>query len=473
MYKNFIRSKNFALFILAMASFMSAVDGSVVNIALPVLSRYFNAGITQVQWVASIYGLGIVALLPLGAKLGNRYGQNKINSLGYFLFGLGSLLCAVSGSLSGLVISRLVQAAGAAMLFSLAQGIIVTIFTGAKRGAALGMIGSCVALGNILGPSLGGFLLDTFGWKSIFLINLPVAAFGAYYSHRILPAIVRKKLGIINITSLIYFVAAAVSFIGALSLAERAGLRSPHIITMLCAAVLFGALLYRHDSAAQHPLLNISLYKNKVFAYGNFALVLMFMGISINAVLIPFFLQDIYHLSAFKTGTLILFYSLALVVAAPVFGRMSGKYSGRWLTVGGCAITIAGLIWYMYLGAEYIEYQIIIGQIIMGIGNGMFQSPNNNSIMSAVPRRFYNDASALNSLARNVGIVSGIAMTVNIFEYFRAYFISHGLTDGAAFMRGYHYTLISGIILISTALVLSYTGKAPQGVSRANAANIL
>jgi len=461
-YKRFIRSKNFALLILVLASFMGSIDASIVNIALPTISKFFNAGITKVQWVATIYGLGIVALLPLGSKLGNKYGQNKITALGYFLFGLGSLLCAASGSLLMLVISRLVQAAGSAMLFSLAQGVVASIFNGSKRGAALGMIGSSVALGNILGPSLGGFLLDTFGWESIFLINLPVAAFGAYYAYEVLPSLKRKRLGTINGVSLVYFIIASVCWIASFAMAETAGWRSPHIIIMLCAAVVFATLLYRHETASKHPLVNISLYSNKVFAYGNTALVLIFMSMSINAVLIPFYLQDVYQLSALKTGMLILFYSLALVVVSPVCGRLSGKYGSRWLTVGGCGLTIAGMAWYMHLGTEYHEYQIIIGQIIMGVGNGMFQSPNNNSIMSAVPRRFYNDAGALNSLARNIGMATGIALTVNVFEFLRGFFITRGFGGDMAFMKGYHYTLISGILLASGAMVLSYIGKAGQ-----------
>ena len=352
-YKSAIRSKNFALFVLATASFMACLDASIVNITLPSLTKYFNAGMAEVQWVVTSYGLGIVALLPLGSKLGSKFGQNKINALGYFLFGLSSLHCALSGSLASLVISRLIQGAGAAMMFSLSQGIVATIFTGSKRGFALGIIGACVALGNITGPSLGGFLLDTFGWQSIFYINLPVAAFGAYYSWASLPSLTRKKQGVINITSLVYFIAAAVSFITAFSLAQTAGWRSPHILIMLGAAAFFGVLLYLHEEASKSPLINLGLYKNRVFALGNGALVLVFMSMSVNAVLIPFYLQDVYGLSALKTGGLILFFSVAMVITAPLSGRLSAKIGARGLTVGGCCLSIAGMLLYMNLGPQY------------------------------------------------------------------------------------------------------------------------
>jgi EmrB/QacA subfamily drug resistance transporter len=466
-YKAVIRSKNFALFVLATASFMACLDASIVNITLPSLTKYFDAGIAKVQWVVTIYGLGIVALLPLGSKLGSKYGQNKINALGYFLFGLGSLLCALSGGMASLVVSRFIQGAGAAMMFSLSQGVVATIFTGSRRGFALGIIGACVALGNITGPSLGGFLLDTFGWQSIFYINLPVAVFGAYYSWVSLPSLTRKKQGIINITSLVYFIAAAVSFITAFSLAETAGWRSPHILIMLGAAAFFGVLLYLHEEASKSPLINLGLYKNRVFALGNGALVLIFMSMSVNVVLIPFYLQDVYGLSALKTGGLILFFSVAMVITSPLSGRLSGKIGARWLTVGGCCLSIAGMLWYMTLGAQYHGYQIILGQLVMGIGNGMFQSPNNNSIMTAVPRKFYNDASAMNSLSRNIGIVTGVALTVNIFESIKAHFAAGGMAEQAAFSKAYACTLVMGIVLTGSALILSYIGKAAARKERA------
>jgi EmrB/QacA subfamily drug resistance transporter len=461
-YKAAIRSKNFAFFVVLLGTFMSSLDASVVNIALPSISRYFGAGITKVQWIITIYGLGVVALLPLGSKLGNKYGQNKINALGYFLFGLGSLLCGASQNLPCLVLSRLAQATGAAMMFALSQGIVASIFTGVKRGGALGLIGACVALGNITGPSLGGLLLDSFGWQSIFYINLPIAAFGVYYSYIALPSVLRTRLGVIKPAPVFYFIAASALFITALSLAETAGWQSPHILVMLAGSVFFAAVLYRHESRANAPLINLSLYSNKVFAFGNCALVLVFVGGAINAVLIPFYLQDIYGLSAFKTGLLILFFSVSMIITAPLSGRLSGKIGSRGLTVAGNALTIIGMLWYMNLGAAYREWQIIAGQLILGIGNGMFQSPNNNSIMSSVQRRFYNDASGLNAIARNIGIVTGVTLTVNVFDALRSYFLTEGYATQPAFIKAYHYTLVAGIVMVFASLLLSYFGKAPD-----------
>ncbi len=462
-----LRSKNFAFFIVVIGSFMAALDASVVNIALPSISKYFDVGLPEIQWIISIYGLGIVSLLPIVSKLGNMLGQNKVYSLGYFLFGLGSLMCALSQTLLSITASRFVQAAGAAMMFALAQGVIASIFTGVKRGQSLGLIGACVALGNITGPSLGGILLDTFGWQSIFYINLPIAVFGAFFAYKVLPSVRRRKMGQINLTAVFLFLISSVSFITAISTAEKAGWANPHILMMIAVAAAFGALLYVHEKRSKTPLINLSLYNNKVFAYGNGAMVLVFMAGSINAILIPFYLQDIYGLSAFKTGMLILFYSVSLIVTAPVSGRLSAKIGGRGLTVGGLALTIIGMLWYMNLGTQCHEYQIIIGQLILGIGNGMFQSPNNNTIMGAVQKKYYNEVSGLNALARNIGIVTGVALTVNIFDSLRRYFIEGGMLDAAAFSRAYHLTLVFGIVLAFGAALLSYYGKEPQKIKDA------
>ncbi len=462
--RGIVRSKNFAFFIVVMGSFMSALDASVVNIALPSMSKYFGAGLTHIQWVITIYGLGIVSLLPAVSKLGNRLGQNRVYALGYVLFGAGSLFCALSQTLECVIVSRFVQAIGAAMMFALAQGVIASIFTGVKRGQSLGMIGSCVALGSITGPSLGGILLDTLGWQSIFYINLPIAVLGAAGSYYSLPKIRRKKLGKINLTALLFFIIASVSFITGISLAENAGWASPHILALLGAAVLFGALLYNYEKTSKSPLINLNLYAtNKVFAYGNAAMMLVFIAGSINAILIPFYLQDIYGLSAFKTGMLILFFSVSLVITAPLSGRLSAKTnSSRAFTVGGLTLTIIGMLWYMTLGPEYHQYKIVLGQLILGIGNGMFQSPNNNTVMSSVPRKLYNDVSGLNALSRNIGISAGVCLTVNIFTSLQKYFEHGGAVHAVAFSSAYHLTLVFGIITALCAMVLSYLGKEPK-----------
>ena len=462
--KAVIRSKNFAFSIVLLGSFMSALDASVVNIALPSISKYFGAGLTQIQWVITIYGLGIVSLLPVGSKLGNMLGQNKVYSMGYMFFGAGSLFCAMSQTLPTLIVARFVQSIGAAMMFALAQGVIAAIFTGVKRGQSLGMIGACVALGSITGPSLGGILLDTLGWQSIFYINLPIAVLGATAAYHSLPKVKRKKLGKINLTSLLFFIVASASFITAISLAENAGWASPHILAMIGVSALFGFLLFKYERASKSPLINLNLYAtNKVFAYGNAAMLLVFVAGSINAILIPFYLQDIYGLSAFKTGMLILFYSVSLVVVAPLSGRLSAKTnSSRAFTVGAMGLTIIGMLWYMTLGPEYHQYKIILGQLILGIGNGMFQSPNNNSVMSAVQRKYYNDVSGLNALSRNIGIAVGVCLTVNIFSSLQKFFEHGGAQHAQAFSSAYHLTLVFGIIMALCAAVLSYYGKEPK-----------
>lgn len=458
----YTRNRNFAFFIVVIGNFIGALDSSVVNIALPVMSKYFNVGLIEIQWIVTIYCLGIVSILPISSKLGNKYGQNRVYCCGFILFGIGSLLCACSGFLLALIVSRFIQALGAAMLFALAQGVVASMFTGVKRGQFLGMIGSVVALGNITGPSLGGMLLDSFGWQSLFYINLPLAAFGAYFAYKTLPSVKRRKLGKINLNSAILFIALSMCFFTALSLAEQAGFCSPHILLMIAASVVLGIVLFRHEKKSKSPLLNLGLYSNKVFAYGNMAMMLVFISTSANGLLIPFYLQDIYGLSAFKTGTLILFYSVPLIVVAPISGRLSGQMGARKLTVGSMAVMICGFIWYMGLGPEFKEYQIIIGQMILGIGNGMFNSPNNNSIMGAIERKFYNDASGLNSLARNTGIVLGVALTVNIFDALIKLFQGGGASHTEAFISAYHVTLVMAIITAFGAGVLSYLGKEPD-----------
>lgn len=457
-----IRSRYFAFFVVVTGNFIGALDSSVVNVALPVMSKYFNVGMAGIQWVITVYCLGIVSILPVSSKLGNRYGQNRVYSLGFLLFGLGSFLCAVSPTLAALIISRFIQAMGGAMLFALAHSVISNLFTGMQRGQFLGMIGSVVAVGNITGPSVGGMLLDNFGWPALFYINLPFAAFGAYFAYKSLPGIKRPKLGKINTNSAVLFMAFSICFFTALSLAENSSLISPHILVMLAASCVLGYFFFHHERRTRTPLLNLTLYSNKVFAYGNTAITFVFISTNVSGLLLPFLLQDIYGLSAFKTGTLILFYSIPMILVSPLSGRLSGYMGSRRLTVGSMIVMICGFLWYMGAGAEFKEYQIIIGQIILGIGNGMFNSPNNNSIMSAIPRKFYNDASGLTSLGRNTGIVLGVALTVNLFNALLGYFEQGGAQHTAAFITAFHLTLCLAVCSAFIAGVLCYLGKEPD-----------
>ena len=151
-----------------------------------------------------------------------------------------------------------------------------------------------------------------------------------------------------------------------------------------------------------------------------------------------------------------------MILVSPLSGRLSGYMGSRRLTVGSMIVMICGFLWYMGVGAEFKEYQIIIGQIILGIGNGMFNSPNNNSIMSAIPRKFYNDASGLTSLGRNTGIVLGVALTVNLFNALLGYFEKGGAAHTAAFISAFHLTLCFAISTAATAGILCFLGKEPD-----------
>jgi MFS family permease len=172
---------------ISVSVFMATLDGSIVNIALPVISKELSVNISSVQWVVTSYLLAISVLLLIWGKISDIYGKKKIFAFGFIIFTLGSLLCGLSASLTILVLSRVLQAVGASAMMALSQGIVTETFLPGERGKALGIIGTTVAIGSLVGPSLGGILIHYFNWQSIFLINVPIGLIGAILTFVIIP----------------------------------------------------------------------------------------------------------------------------------------------------------------------------------------------------------------------------------------------------------------------------------------------
>lgn len=432
-----------------MGTFMAVVDSSIVNVALPVIAESLGVELAGVQWVVSAYLLVITIFLPLFGKIGDLYGRRRIFLVGFIIFTIGSLLCGISYGIWSLVGSRIVQAVGASMLMANAQAIVGAAFPGKERGRALGMIGSVVALASMVGPSLGGILVGAFNWQSIFYINLPIGLAAYIMGHFILPIEEDYQSVPFDVLGAVLFALGMTGLLILLLKGQEWGWGSYLVTgTGSITIVLLGSFIW-YEGRIKHPMIELSLFRYWPFFAGNAAGLLSFMALFSNVILLPFYLHSVLLFSPAEIGLAITPFPLLMAVVAPLSGYLSERINPALLASAGLGITMAGLFYLSMLDAQSVIWHVVIGQGIMGLGHGMFQSPNNNSVLSSVSKEKMGLASGMIALMRNVGMVSGTAVTVSVFEWTRQLELSRTalFDEGAAinaFLAGYHDALLIG-----------------------------
>lgn len=433
--------------ITAIGNFIAMLDSTTVNLALYPMSVDLHVTMGQIQWVMIAYMLVLTVFLPFFGKLGDIFPKNKLYSAGFSMFAIGALLNTTANSFALLIAYRCIEALGASIMLSNAQAIITTIFKNERRGKALGLNGCLVAIGGMSGPALGGILLNYFGWHSVFIPCIPISFAGAYYAYKVLPhhAKTDRKNFKFDYKGFIYFTISLFALLLAISEGHSWGWNSLKIIILGLITLTFGVLFYIRDHHINYPLIDFSLFRVKAFTFGNLGVMTSYMAMYTNSILLPFFLQEILKYNPLVTGLLILPYSLTLSFIAPVAGRLSGKYGSRYLTLAGPFVYCIALLMFTLYDKNVAMWQIVVASGIMGIGNGLFQSPSNNAIMTCVEHGHVGLASGILALSRNMGNILGVAVTITLFESFRKIFLDAGNLYDTAFLTAYRVTMCFGI----------------------------
>lgn len=433
--------------ITAVGNVIAMLDSTTVNLALYPMSVDLHVTMGQIQWVMIAYMLVLTVFLPFFGKLGDIFPKNKLYMTGFSMFALGALLNTTAHNFGLLIAYRCLEALGASIMLSNAQAIITTIFKNERRGKALGLNGCLVAIGGMSGPALGGILLNYFGWHSVFIPCIPIAIAGAFYAYKFLPhhAKTDRKNFKFDYKGFIYFTISLFALLLAISEGHSWGWNSLKIIVLGIITLIFGVLFYVRDHHINYPLIDFSLFKIRPFTFGNLGVMTSYMAMYTNSILLPFFLQEILKYNPLVTGLLILPYSLTLSMIAPVAGRLSGKYGSRYLTIAGPTVYCIALLMFTLYDKNVAMWQIVLASGIMGIGNGLFQSPSNNAIMTCVQHGHVGLASGILALSRNMGNILGVAVTITLFETFRKIFLEAGNVYDTAFLTAYRTTMCFGI----------------------------
>ncbi|MHB1419858.1 MAG: MFS transporter [Bacillota bacterium] len=400
----------------ATGTFMATLDGSIVNVALPTISAGFHANLEVLQWVITAYLLTISSLLLIFGRLADILGRKQVYTTGFLVFVAGSLLCGLATSVGMLITTRIIQAVGAAMLMANGMGIVTTAFPPQERGRALGTVGLFVAAGSLTGPSVGGLMVSAFGWPSIFLVNIPVGILGFVMGQFILsngPS--AKQRETFDVPGALLFSIGIISLLLGFANGQKMGWTSPLIIATLVGAVLLLILFYINERRINSPMIDLNLFRNHVFFNGTMAALISFIAMFCANILIPFYLEGVLRFTPKHIGLAMTPFPLAMALVAPFSGWLSDKIGPIALTTGGMAINALGLVLLSFLGPSASFIQVSFYLALLGIGAGMFQSPNNSSIMGSVPQQKLGIAGGINALVRNVGMVLGVAFGVSLF----------------------------------------------------------
>lgn len=428
-----------------LGNFLGMLDSSTVNLALYPIAQGLNISLTEVQWIIIAYMLVLTVFLPFFGKLGDIFPKNKVYSCGFLIFAIGAFLNSTAPNFYLLIFYRCIEAMGASIMIANGPAVIATLFKGEDRGKALGINACLVAVGGMSGPAVGGALINYFGWRTIFLPSVPLAIAGAIFSYKLLPYYIKKKPFKFDYRGFFYFTIALFALLLAISEGHTWGWKSIKIITLGVITLIFGGLFYFRDSKINYPLINFKMFKIKTFTFGNIAVMTSYMTMFTNGILLPLFLQEIVKYNALITGLLILPYSVASSIVAPFAGSYAGKHGSRTLTILGPSIYILALIIFTTFNAHTQMWEVILASVIMGIGNGCFQSPSNTAIITSVKKEELGIASGILSLARNLGNILGVAVTITLFESFRNLLTENGIPYQKAFLQSYHWTMCFGI----------------------------
>ena len=407
----FLEPKKIALLLAVLTGFLTPFDLSAVNIALPTIGSEFSMDAVSLGWVATAYLLAsAVFLVPFG-RLADIHGRKKIFSLGLFVFTTASLAMVVSVSPAMIIGLRVVQGMGAALIFGTAVAILTSVTPPQERGKALGIYTTAVYLGLSMGPFLGGFLTSSFGWRSIFLVNVPLGI--------LVLAIIRTKLDgewadargeTFDISgALLYGLALVFVMYGFSRLPDRAGL------VLVAAGTVFLAAFVWWEHRTPSPLINLSLFlENRVFAFSNLAALINYSATFSVTFFLSFYLQYIRGFSPAVAGTILVTQPVVQAIFSSYAGKLSDRIEPARIASLGMAMTACGLFLLSLISAD-TPLEFLIGTLVLlGLGFAFFSSPNSNAVMSSVKKPQYGVASGTLGTMRLVGqmLSMGIAMVI-------------------------------------------------------------
>ncbi|HEX9049815.1 MAG TPA: MFS transporter [Anaeromyxobacter sp.] len=421
------------LLAVGIGTFMSALDGSIVNAVLPAVREALGTTVAGIEWVVSIYLLVVSGVLLGFGRLGDLRGHRGVYLAGLGGFVVTSALCGLAPSAPWLVAARALQALAAAMLFANSPAILTLAFPPSERGRALGLQSTMTYLGLSAGPPLGGLLAAHLGWRAIFFVNVPIGLVGLALGRAVVPH--DEPHGDVPRFDLLGAGAFFVGLFGLLLALDQGhdwGWRSPVTLGLAGASLAVLATFVAIERRRPHPMLDLSLFQARAFTGSAFSAVASYVGEYAVLFLVPFYLVQARGLPVQHAGAMLSALPLMMLVAAPVAGELSDRLGPRRFTVAGMAVLTAGLLLLSRNGPGTPTWRIAGALAVAGLGLGLFIAPNNSRLLGAAPPHRRGIASGVLAAARNVGMVLGVGLAGAVYTTVLARTGQRGVAEGVS-----------------------------------------
>ena len=390
---------------------MSSIDGTIVNVALPTLTRELSTDFATIQWVVLSYLLGLAVLMLSMGRLGDMVGKKKVYAVGLIIFVFGSMLCGLAPNIYWLIGFRFLQSIGAGMMMALGVAIVTETWPAKERGMAIGISGGIISLGIAAGPALGGVILQHFTWRWIFFVNVPIGIVALILVWRFIPALAPKQT-----EEQFDFAGAFLVGLGLLTLSlsmtalQRFGWTSPQALGLFGVSMLSLVAFVLVERTVRFPMIDLSLLANPDMSSSLFTGFLTFVAIAAVVLILPFYLELGMGLNQQGVGMLMAVVPIVLAILGPLSGILSDRVGTRPVSIVGLILLVLGYLSLTRLTVNSQPLNFVLALLPIGLGMGIFQTPNNTSIMNAAPRKRLGIASGMLSMSRTLGQSTGIAL---------------------------------------------------------------
>ena len=450
--------------VVAMETLMCTIDMGGIRVVLPHLEQAFQTTPDVVVWVSLIWVLvGSSLMLSMG-RVADIFGGKRLFVIGFSIFILGLILCCFAQNIIQLIIFRLIQSFGAAMAIAIEYAVVTASFPSNERGKALGILGGAAGLGLLAGPVLAGLCLDLFGWRSFFYLRVPLAVISLVMAQVLLKnEPVRKDREKFDLPGAVIFFFALLSLFFVLTQGRRLGWVSPWILSLGSVGILLLISFLMRENRTAHPMLDLGIFKNRLFSIAVLSHIFFYIStVAVNFAM-PFYLIDGLSLSASVAGLLLVTTPALGLVFSPLSGKLSDKLGTFVLCASGLALSSLGL--YLLAGVTAVTStgSIILYLVIIGVGMGLFVSPNTSAIIGAVPLESLGSASAMAGTLRHLGMSIGLAVSGTVYAASR---FSHSsqltfegqprdLVESLSAVSGFQDAILVAFILGVTGFVAS------------------
>jgi len=409
-----LRQRRWAMFAIAIAVTMAVLDSAVANIALPAIARQLGVAPAESVWVVNAYQLAIVVLLLPLATLGERIGYRRVYIAGLALFTLGSLACALSGSLATLVAARVAQGLGAAGIMAVNGALVRFTYPHKSLGHGVGLNALVVSVAGAIGPTVASGILAIGPWQWLFAVNVPIGLANIVFAARVLPWSTLSDKALDWLSAALSALAFGLFFIGADTLTHGApgalgGLE-------LAAGVLAGALLFLRERHEARPLIPIDLLRIPVFALSTLTSICSFAAYTLAFIALPFWFQAALQRDQVQTGLLMTPWPVGVGLVAPLAGRLADRVPAAILGTAGLLVLATGLWLMAQLPADASTVAILWRMALCGLGFGFFQAPNNRTLLGSAPRERAGAAGGMLATARLTGMTVGASLTALVLR---------------------------------------------------------